>query len=197
MNKQFQKKLLEAYPEIRLKGDYFFFEPVDHLLGGFCAEVTRNGIYISEFIYPLFDRSTQLNLNFSQRLPYPDSFIDYDQFDKEDRPAELVRRIAPYVDDLNKKLNLSYFYGYFQQNPNLLKNEWTIKTYILLLVILGKFSEAMTLIKKTLQKPYTGVRKQITKECQELKVLLEINPEKAMQLVLNWEKEMMASLQIS
>lgn len=197
MNKQFQKKILECYPEFKFSGAYFFFGPKNCMLGGFCAEMARNGIYISEFLYPLFDRSDQLNLNFSHRLPYPEGFIDYDQFSKEDRPAELVKRVAPHIENLKSKMTLNSFYAALHSNPTAFKNEWVNKTYILLLILLDKFSEAQALIEGVLKKEYTGAREQITAECLQVKELLEKDPNEAKRLVMSWGEQMKSNLQLS
>lgn len=197
MNKKFKEKILENYPEFRFDGGYFYYAPNGYILAGFCAEMTRNGIYLSEFLYPLFDRSDELNLNFSYRLPYPQGFIDYDQISDESRPTELVKRVSPYVDGLKSKMTLEYLYENIQANPAALKNVWIRKTYILLLILLEKYKEAQKLIENLLEAEYSGVFRQITIECSELKELLERDPRRAKRLVISWADQMKAELNLN
>lgn len=166
------------------------------MIGGFCAEMGRNGIYISEFLYPLFDRADDLNLNLSKRLPYPGGYIDFDEVPEHSRPSVLAERIDPHVVGIKKKMSLQAAYEFILESPSLLKNEWILKTHVLLLVAMGRYSEAQTNINMILERKFTGARERITTECQAVGALLQNDPEGAKRLVFGWEEQMKAMLKI-
>jgi hypothetical protein len=191
MDRQFQAKVLEKLPvDAGFFGPFLYLKPVDHILSGFCAEKVRNGIYISKYCYPLCDRSDDLNLNFSERLPYPECFIDFDVIDKADRANEFVNRILPFIENAKQNLDVHALYKFIQNNENILRNEWVMKTYILLQVLMGKYTGALVNIEKILANQYSGAREQIAKECSEIKLLLEEDPFSAKDKVVEWEGQM-------
>ena len=169
---------------------YLYFMPMEHILSGFCAEQTRNGIYISKYYYSLFDRASNLNLNLSERLPYPECFIDYNSTKKTDVASVFIERVAPYIEDVRNSSDPLSIYLYIQTNPKLLKNEWIMKTFILIQVFLEKYTDALTNLEEILNNKYTGTRLQITMDCREIFDLLIQDPSSAKERVLEWEEQM-------
>lgn len=196
MNKIFTTILSDNIKDIGFIGPYLYLKPANHILSGFCAEETPNGIYISKYIYPLFDRSDTLNLNFSERLPYPAGYISFNEHGYEDCALEFLERITPYIGVARKHLSIEAFYTYLLDHEAILNNEWVRKSYLLLLVVLEKYSEAQAEAELILRKRYTGTREQITREAEEFKELLASDPPRARALVLTWENAMKARLGI-
>lgn len=191
MDRQFQAKVLEKLPiDAGFFGSFLYLKPVEHILSGFCAEEVRNGVYISKYCYLLCDRSDDLNLNFSERLPYPECFIDFDVIDKADRANEFVNRILPFMENAKQNLDVLALYKFIQNNEKILRNEWVMKTYILLQVLMGKYADALVNLEKILANQYSGAREQIAKECGEIKLLLEEDPSSAKNRLVEWEGQM-------
>lgn len=75
MNKKLIAKLMcsRRNPLVN-SGAYFFRADFDYVLQGLCFEYAPRGVYISKFLFPLFD-SAGLNLTFSERLLQQKGFV--------------------------------------------------------------------------------------------------------------------------
>ncbi|ARU55668.1 hypothetical protein OLMES_1593 [Oleiphilus messinensis] len=197
MKKKNQLKAQELLGDVGIIDSYIYLKPVNHILSGFCASKTPNGVYIYRFSYPLFDRADSLNLNFSERLPRPDGHIDFDEYDKALWEVEYLNRIAPRLEDARAHLDIESLYRYINDNSAILRNEWVSKSYILLLVLMERYSESLEQIDILLKEELPVGREQIALECRELKELLRVKPARAKELVLDWEQEMKKRLGIS
>ncbi|WP_020414846.1 hypothetical protein [Microbulbifer variabilis] len=196
MNAELKVALKEAFPDAILTGPYIYFGPKDHLVSGFCLEMTRNGIYISEFVYPLFKRSDQLSLLFSERLPYPEGFVDYERWEGNKRVDEVVNWLDANSQRVKEKLSLGRFVSEIQSHPVALKNKWVQMVNALALILLGEYCKARVIIQYLSDQELPKGMMQISEECRVLNGVLECNPDKARILVEGWEQEMKAKLKL-
>ncbi|WP_394201966.1 hypothetical protein [Marinagarivorans algicola] len=113
-------------------------KPFEHVLSGFCCEVTPRGAYIWKFTYPLFDRFDCLSFLYSQRLEHPEGYIDFEKVDKKELADEFLSRIDKYVENAYQYLTLDQFCLLYEQRPDLLKHERAEMALGYTMVLLGE-----------------------------------------------------------
>lgn len=183
---QLIKKVLKEQSDFLNVGTFFFLKSFEHVLSGFCCEVTPRGAYIWRFVYPLFDRFDCLSLLYSQRLEYPEGYIDFELVDKENLADEFLLRINKYVDDAYQHLTLDQFCGLYERRPDLLKHERAQMAFGYSKVLLGEKDLAI----KHLTEAVIYLREPALSECKNILSLIDSDFEGAKKEVLNLEQEM-------
>lgn len=183
---QLIKSVLRELPDFNNVDTFFFVKQFEHVLSGFCCEVTPRGAYIWKFVYPLFDRFPCLSLLYSTRLEYPEGYIDFEKYDKKNLANEFLLRIKKHIDDAYHYLSLTQFCGLYEQRPELFKHERAEMAYGYSLILLGERDLAI----KHLTNAVASLRGPTLAECLNVLNLVESNIEDAKLKVLNIEHEM-------
>jgi hypothetical protein len=143
MNKRFVRKVVSLAPYLSPLGkNYFHFSPVDHVLCGFAIERPPSGVYVWKFALPLYDRYVGMHLNYSDRLPYPDDYIDVRRCGNDSLAQEFVRRIEQYRIDAMSLCQLSRF-AIYVKNTIGLQNYEIRRGYALTLIMLDRIDDAV------------------------------------------------------
>jgi len=187
---QFIKKVLKEKPELSNVDTFFYVSPVEHILSGFCCEITPHGAYINRFLYPLFDKNEFIHLTYSQRLKYPDGYIDFDKVDKKELANEFLSRINGYVDSAYDYLTIQQFCHCLDERPELLDHEHAQMIFGYAMVLLNEKDKA----REYLNKAIAELRKPFYDECNQILTLLDEDLESAKQVILSWEAEMKESI---
>ncbi|MBN3561208.1 hypothetical protein [Aliamphritea spongicola] len=190
LNKQNQASIKDLLGGCDFFNSYLYLLPVEGaLVGGFCFEETKSGVYIHKYIHPLFNRQYEFNLNFSESIPYPKGFINKDNAKNSNVVDQIISIITPDVDEVKRKSNMNYLNDYIEHNKALLNNEWIHKDYALNLILLDKLDESVYHLDKILSLNLPINRKQIIDDCAVVKqTILEGKDPK---LLLNdWVREM-------
>lgn len=144
MNKsQFIKKVLAGMPGFANVDTFFYLEEYEHILSGFCCELTASGAYLWKFIYPLFDKFECLSLLYSQRFPGSSGFISFREVPKVQLAEEYLIRIEGQIEGAREYLSLSQFCGCFIERPALLRNEHAEMVLGYAKVLMGQSEEAL------------------------------------------------------
>jgi hypothetical protein len=105
MNKRLLLRLIkERAPGIRHSGTYFFRADFEWVLQGFVLEYVPRGVYIWDFVFPLFDLS-DVNLLYSERLQQR-PFVAKGEMAEEDL-ADLVLTSPEVVAKLHVNQSMS------------------------------------------------------------------------------------------
>lgn len=187
---QLIKKVLKERPEFLNVDTFFCVKPFDHVLSGFCCEITPRGAYIWTFAYPLFDRFDCLSLLYSQRLEYPEGYIDFEKIDKKELADEFLSRIDKYIENAYQYLTLDQFILLYEQRPDLLKHERAEMALGYTMVLLGEKDLAV----KHLTGAVANLREPALSECQNILKIVGIDMESAREAVLDLEREMKRSI---
>ncbi len=187
---QLIKKVLKERSEFLNVDTFFFVKPFEHVLSGFCCEVTPRGAYIWKFTYPLFDRFDCLSFLYSQRLEHPEGYIDFEKVDKKELADEFLSRIDKYVENAYQYLTLDQFCLLYEQRPDLLKHERAEMALGYTMVLLGKKDLAV----KHLEGAVSYLREPALSECQNILKLAGSDMESAKKAVLDLEHEMKSSI---
>ena len=189
---QLIKKILKERSEFLNIDAFFFVKPVEHILSGFFCEVTPRGAYVWKFVYPLFDRFDCLSLLYSQRLEYPEGYIDFEKVDKKRLADEFLFRIEKHFEDAYQYLTLDQFCGLYKQRPALLKHERAEMALGYSMVLLGEKDSAI----KHLEGAIVHLREPALSECQNILNLVKSDFESAKKGVLNLEREMRTHIRL-
>jgi len=187
---QLIKKVLNERPEFLNVDTFFFVKPLEHILSGFCCEVTPRGAYIWKFAYPLFDKFDCISLLYSQRLEYPEGYIDFEKVDKKELADEFLSRIDKYVENAYQYLTLDQFCLLYEERPDLLKHERAEMTLGYTMVLLGEKELAV----KHLTGAVAYLREPALSECQTILKFVDSDMESAKKAVLDLEHEMKSSI---
>lgn len=183
---KFINEVLKRKPEFLNLGTFFFVKPFEHVLSGFCCEMTPRGAYIWKFLYPLFDKFDCLSLLYSQRLSYPDGYIDFEKIDKKELADEFLLRIDKYVNNAYRYLTLEQFCALYDERPDLLRHERAEMALGYGMVLQGEKSSAI----KHLARALTYLREPALSECRDVLNLVDQDIEDAKRKILNFEKKM-------
>ncbi|MDS1907813.1 hypothetical protein [Vibrio parahaemolyticus] len=183
---QFIKKVLKERPSFRNIDTFFFIEPFEHILCGFFCEITPRGAYVWKFVYPLFDRFDCLSLLYSERLVYPEGYIDFANVDRTNLASEFVSRTNKFIESAHQYLKLEQFCELYSRRPDLLKHERAEMTLGYSYILLGK----KELANKHLISALEYLREPALSECQNILSLLDIDIEEAKLGVLQLEQVM-------
>lgn len=187
---QLIKKVLKERPEFLNVDTFFFVKPLEHILSGFCCEVTPRGAYIWKFAYPLFDKFDCISLLYSQRLEYPEGYIDFEKVDKKELADEFLSRIDKYVENAYQYLTLDQFCLLYEERPDLLKHERAEMTLGYTMILLGEKELAV----KHLTGAVAYLREPALSECQTILKFVDSDMESAKKAVLDLEHEMKNSI---
>ncbi len=190
---QFIKKVLKERPELFNVDTFFFVEPFDHVLSGFCCEITPRGAYVWRVVYPLFDKFNCLSFLYSQRLEYPEGYIDFGCVDKKELGGEFLLRIDKYIKEAYQYLTLEQFSRLFEQQPDLIKHERAEMAYGYCMVLLEK----KELAEKHLSGALLHLREPAYSECQNVLALVEQDLVEAKKAVLDLECQMKQNIGVN
>src|SRR5262249_26503812 len=116
-------------------------QPVDHILCGFLHERGSGGAYIWRYALPLYDRREFISLEFGDRLPYPQGFIQDERRTAKDEAVEFVRRIEPYEAATYAWRNIQGFMANVEFWRSL-QSPWVRRAYAMTHIMLGRRAEA-------------------------------------------------------
>lgn len=119
----FEVAVLSRLPGFSSTDEYFFVEPLQHVMSGFVCEKTPRGAYIWKFVFPLFDPFKTVSLSYSQRLAWPAGYIDFKEVPKALLAQEFVRRIEPHAKYSKLLLSLPEFRNYLAHRPETGRHE--------------------------------------------------------------------------
>lgn len=192
MNKsRFVRQVLARVPEMASIDTFFYFAPFDHILGGFCCEMTPAGAYVWRFLYPLYDRFDTLTLLYSWRLSGEQGYIKFDKNSSEDKLAEdFVLRVTEHLGDSKKCLRVEQFCEIFDSRPALIKNPRAEMVFGYSKILLDEKAIALTHLKHALG----GLKPPYRDDCQRVADLLELDLGRAQEAILGFESEMRARI---
>lgn len=163
---------------------YFYVLPVEHILSGFFCEMTPRGAYVWRFLYPLFDTSDALHLLYSQRLDYPDDYIDFEKVDKSNLAATFIQRVENKVEEAKNVSTLHKFCAYCESRSALLEHEHSQMVYGFALLLLDQNERAYGFLNRAMNH-LQGSHKE---QCMEVLKLLSQEPKVAKELIVRWEE---------
>ncbi|MFP1678697.1 hypothetical protein ACLD02_08350 [Alloalcanivorax sp. C16-2] len=181
----FVKSVMRDVVDMANINNYFYVLPVEHILSGFFCEMTPRGAYVWRFIYPLFDTSDEIHLLYSQRLDYPEDYIDFEKVDKSNLAAVFCERIENKVERARSMATLHNFCSYCEGRAALLEHELSQMAYGFALLLLDQNERACDFLNRA--KNY--LRGSHKERCIKVLQLLSQEPEGAKRLILNWEDE--------
>ena len=188
MNKRFIAEVLKLAPELAVVNQYFYEEPVEHILCGFVCEKPPSGAYFWKYAFPLYDRFKFLHLGFGNRLPLTDGFMEARRGNEKAIAAEFVRRIQPYRSEVASLAQLDRFAEYIETEIGL-GNHIIRRGYALTLILLGRADDATNEL-KTLSSFYSVDRYQeVSKDVEKLLSDLSAGIEVAQEALEGWELE--------
>lgn len=187
---QFIARVLESRPNLDNVDTYFFVTPFDHVLSGFCAEMTPRGIYIWKFRYPLFDRYEGLSLVYSNRLAYPHGYVDYSSVPKESAVEVFLSTVGECWSEVYEHLSLDRFLAYLQ-GEQFSKNDFIKKAISCCHILLGNERAAADCLRQAKDSLTAQRNMSFDKECVDLiDALSSGGIEQARDLVMKWEAQM-------
>lgn len=193
MNKvPFIRKILAGMPGFANVDTFFYLDEYEHILSGFCCELTASGAYLWKFVYPLFDKFECLSLLYSQRFPGASGFISFREVPKVQLAEEFLTRIEGQIEGAREYLSLPQFCGCFIERPALLRNEHAEMVLGYAKVLIGQSEEALVHLRnasKALDAPYLA-------DCNNIINLVENDNLLARAAILGFENEMKKRLKL-
>ncbi len=160
-----------------------------HVLSGYALERTSNGIYIYNFVYPLFDSSDGITLLYSFRLDACEFYISIDDLKRDDMDFLLAKKLTD-LSDKNKFSDLQDFCSHCESYNGLLKNSHAKLNYGFALILAGRPEEASVVLREV----SSVLRGSDFEKCNSVLGALSSSSDYAKNMILNYEKEMVARL---
>lgn len=182
----FVKKVLAKMPGFVNTDTFFYLSPFEHILSGFCCEITAHGAYLWRFVYPLYDKFEGLSLLYSFRLPGVNSYIDFDRISRDHLAEEFTLRVAGHLDEAKQCLTLPQFMNYLDMRPGVLENAHSEMVYGYTKLLMDQKDLALHHLRdaiKRLREPYSS-------QCQTVLDLAKIDLNRAKEMILGFEVEM-------
>lgn len=193
MNKRLLSRLMcERVHGLRNSGVYFFHEDFEHILQGVVLEYVPRGVYIGNFLFPLFD-------SFGPHLSYSNRLAEHPFVEKGEMSEQAIVDYVMAAPETQRALNSDKpmsLIDFFQEH--LLKFDTRRNPHFCLvqagaLVLLGEESRAA----KVLKNPPPTLHKTDILHWSQLESSLKQGPEAARALLDDVRKENMKKLGIA
>ena len=144
MNKKFIREVLKLAPDLSVVDQFFYIQPVDHILCGFLCERPTTSAYFWKYIFPLYVRFDFLHLAFGDRLPPPDGSMEARRGMEKKVAEEFVKRIEPYVSEMASVADSLDRCVEYIESLQTLGNLHIRRGYAYTLILLDRAEEART-----------------------------------------------------
>lgn len=193
--KKFISSILGTAPQLANTDLYFYLKPAKHILCGILCEATPNGIYLWEFVYPLFDRKDFIHLTYSQRIKFPEGYIDFEQVNNDTLPSEFWARVGDKFDNLSPYMELDNFYSLLNSNK---ANDYNQIIMAYTMILLNDSQTAQEHLDIAIQSQQLQKDKALLEECILIRELMASSKlDKAVEIIASWEVQKKQKLKIA
>ena len=140
-SKQFIKKINRHYPGTFILSNAIVSDRYEHVLNGLFIDKTPSSIRVYRFIFPLFDTSGDIHLNFSERIGSVNLFKDV--FNKKCENEIFEQTFEIVLENecmLSQFMNIGEFCAYMESKPGGLENAYGMFVYALANCLMGRYS---------------------------------------------------------
>lgn len=190
MNDDFTNYVLEIASDLKFAEPFFYRDPVDHILCGFCYYKSSFVAYVVGGAYPLY-ASTQIHgitLSYTERLEE----ITHIGLSEKQQAMEFVKIIRPLFSKIDLFSDLEYFTNYYLPDQLLCDRDVMRRyTYILNMIMLGNEFEAKKQLKLLMNSKYMKNNKE-EQDNNYLNILSDVLSKGinvAKNKLLDWEDE--------